>query len=51
MFAILTLHVYILWYIVDDCIEYDFDGLCVDWFRLHVLTSVYKTPLKQVHLL
>ena len=45
MFVILTLHVYVLRYIVDDYIEYDFGGLHLDWFRLQILISVYKTPL------
>ncbi|XP_003382558.1 PREDICTED: nck-associated protein 1-like [Amphimedon queenslandica] len=31
---------------MDDKTEYDFQGLRLDWFRLQVLTSVYKAPLK-----
>ena len=33
-------------FLVDDKTEYDFQGLRLDWFRLQVLTSVYKAPLK-----
>ena len=32
--------------VVDDRTEYDFQGLRMDWFRLQALTSVYKAPLK-----
>lgn len=31
---------------MDDRTEYDFEGLRLDWFRLQVLTSIYKAPLK-----
>jgi NCK-associated protein 1 len=31
---------------IDDKTEYDFQGLRLDWFRLQVLMSVYKAPLK-----
>ena len=48
LIIIITYNVLLLFFsfLVDDKTEYDFQGLRLDWFRLQVLTSVYKAPLK-----